>query len=67
MSIGALEHLPHLFERSHRVEGERSRQAGGTGLSLAIAHDLTQLHQGTLTVHREINRGAPFTIVFISL
>jgi signal transduction histidine kinase len=41
------EHVPHVFERFYRVEGER---ASGSGLGLAIARELAQAMDGTLEV-----------------
>lgn len=56
------EHLPHLFERFHRVEEARSRESGGAGLGLAIAHEIARWHGGAIEVQSEPGRGATFTV-----
>lgn len=63
----AAEHLPHLFERFYRVEGDRSRGwrengQGGAGLGLAIAYEIARAHDGNLTIQSEIGRGTTFTV-----
>ena len=54
--------LPRLFERFHRVEGARSRTHEGSGIGLALAHELVKLHAGTLTATSEVGRGTKFTV-----
>ncbi len=56
------EHLPHLFKRFYRVERARDRRTGGAGLGLALAYEITRLHNGRLSVHSELNRGTRFTV-----
>ncbi len=45
------EHLEHLFEPFHQVDGSSTREHGGLGLGLAITRHLVQLHGGTITAH----------------
>jgi signal transduction histidine kinase len=45
------EHLPHSFDRFYRVDRARSREMGGAGLGLAVAHELVAAHGGEITVH----------------
>jgi signal transduction histidine kinase len=47
------EHVPHVFERFYRVEGQR---ASGSGLGLAIARELAQAMGGTLELESESGR-----------
>jgi len=56
------EHLPHLFERFYRVEADRSRQAGGAGLGLAIASEIVRVHRGTLDVQSRPGVGTTVTV-----
>jgi signal transduction histidine kinase len=57
------EALPHLFERFYRVDRSRNRKAaGGSGLGLSIAYQLTTLQQGELTVQSTVGKGTTFTI-----
>ncbi len=57
------EALPHLFERFYRVAADRSRETGGAGLGLAIAHEIARAHGGTLAVQSEVGQGTTFTVV----
>ena len=54
--------LPHIFERSFR--GDESRSGNESGLGLAIAKSIVELHGGHLAVDSEINRGTCFTLTF---
>jgi signal transduction histidine kinase len=54
--------LPRIFERFHRVEGAHARTHEGTGIGLALTHELVRLHGGTITVGSEIERGTRFTV-----
>jgi signal transduction histidine kinase len=56
------EDLPHLFERFHRVEGVRARIHEGSGIGLALVHELAQLHGGEVHVASEPGRGTTFTV-----
>ncbi|MGN6807031.1 MAG: response regulator [Trinickia sp.] len=54
--------LARLFERFHRVEGQRSRSFEGSGIGLALVHELVKLHGGTISVDSEVGRGTAFTL-----
>ena len=54
--------LPHIFERFYRVDRERSRQAGGFGLGLAIVHQIIELHGGQIEVSSQLQQGSKFEI-----
>ena len=54
--------VPRLFQRFHRVEGARSRSHEGTGIGLALVHELVKLHGGKIHVASEEGKGAEFEI-----
>jgi len=58
----AIDQQPRVFERFHRIEGVRARTHEGTGIGLALVHDLVQLHGGTIAVDSEPGRGTTFTV-----
>ncbi len=61
--IGIAEHeLPKLFERFHRVQGTRSRSHEGTGIGLALVHELARLEGGEVRVTSRIGVGSTFTV-----
>ncbi len=58
----AAEQLPHVFDRFHRVEGVRARTHEGTGIGLALVHDLVALHGGTASARSEPGRGTTIEV-----
>ena len=44
---------PRVFDRFHRIEGTRARTHEGSGIGLALVHDLVQLHGGDIAVESE--------------
>jgi two-component system, OmpR family, phosphate regulon sensor histidine kinase PhoR len=57
----ASEHLPRLTERFYRVDVEKSRGQGGTGLGLSLVKHSLARHRGTLVIESEPGKGAIFT------
>lgn len=58
----AADQLPRLFERFHRIESARSRTHEGTGIGLALVHDLVALQSGVIKVDSEPGQGTRFHI-----
>ena len=54
--------LPRLFERFHRIEGQRSRSFEGSGIGLALVHELLRLHGGTILAQDAPVQGAEFIV-----
>jgi len=52
--------LPHIFERFYRGDGERS--GTGAGLGLAIARELVERQDGTISVQSEAGQGTVFSV-----
>ncbi len=55
--------IDHLFERFYRVDNSGSHDVGGSGIGLAIAKDVADMHDGTISVTSEIGNGSTFTLV----
>jgi signal transduction histidine kinase len=54
--------IPRLFERFHRVEGTRGRTHEGSGIGLALVHELVKLHGGSIEVQSQLGHGTTFRI-----
>ncbi|AFZ58311.1 two-component sensor histidine kinase [Anabaena cylindrica FACHB-243] len=55
--------IPYIFDRFYRVNADRSRNTGGSGLGLAIALAIVQTHQGKLEVESHVDNGSTFTVI----
>jgi signal transduction histidine kinase len=51
-----------LFERFHRIEGQKSRTHEGSGIGLALIMELVRLHHGSITAHSRVNEGTTFVV-----
>ncbi|MFZ1537805.1 MAG: ATP-binding protein [Chromatiaceae bacterium] len=55
--------LERLFKPFVQVDNRLSRQHGGTGLGLALAYGMAQLHGGTIEVGSEVGKGSHFDLI----
>ena len=53
--------MKHLFERFY-IGDYREQRTIGTGVGLALTHDLVYLNQGTIDCQSEVGKGTTFTV-----
>ena len=58
----APEEQMRIFDRFYRVNSDRSRHTGGSGLGLPIAAAIATAHQGSIQVQSELGKGSTFTL-----
>ena len=56
------EEIPRLFERFHRVEGGEARTQEGSGIGLALVHELVKLHGASIEVASQLQHGTTFRV-----
>ncbi len=56
------EQLPHIFDRFYRADCARNFASGSSGLGLAIAREIVQAHQGTISAESAPGQGARLCI-----
>jgi signal transduction histidine kinase len=54
--------LPYLFERFRRIEGAHRRSHEGSGIGLALVHELVEMHGGSIEVESTLDVGTEFKV-----
>ena len=61
------ENIKYIFERFYRVDESRSKNTGGIGVGLTIVKSIIDLHQGTIELRSELNKGSEFIVILPNL
>jgi len=54
--------IEHLFERFYRVDNSGNHEVGGSGIGLAIAKEIAEMHDGAISVTSTFGSGSTFTL-----
>jgi signal transduction histidine kinase len=54
------EHQTRIFEQFHRVDSSNTKAKGGTGLGLAFAKEIVEMHGGRIWVESSVGKGSTF-------
>ncbi|MEM9837375.1 MAG: tetratricopeptide repeat protein [Bacteroidota bacterium] len=55
--------LPHVFDRFYQVDNSATRTGEGTGIGLALSHELVELMGGTIKVASIVDEGSTFSVL----
>lgn len=58
------EDLNQIFDRFYKVDKARTRTKTSTGLGLAIVKKIVELHEGSIVVDSELDKGSTFSVTF---
>jgi signal transduction histidine kinase/DNA-binding response OmpR family regulator len=58
----AADHLGHVFDRFYQVDSSPTREHEGSGIGLALAKELVELHRGEIRVTSEESKGTTFVV-----
>lgn len=56
------EDIPYVFDHFYRADKSRDRKSGGSGIGLAIVHQLIEIHGGKVEVSSKVGSGSSFYI-----
>ncbi|MCB0851800.1 MAG: tetratricopeptide repeat protein, partial [Bacteroidetes bacterium] len=54
--------LPYIFDRFYQADSSENQPQPGTGIGLSLVKELVELHDGTVEVKSELNKGTTFVI-----
>lgn len=53
----------HIFDRFYQVDQSANPAIGGTGIGLALTKELVKLHEGTIEVTSQMDKGTSFSLM----